>query len=534
MKALEYTDILREILPSLPFELKWSDSLTVPFEAFTNITDWRITVQINPEFRKQIGDEKISLLIYTLLKHEEGHWKICPYDGLDHLNIRASVNKALKNNVNKASTEKANALCGLVVNMFEDMIVDKVLIEGNANYKSGIEVILDNYKNLGSEYKSTLSDIMFSLREGFLLGMFVDKKMTDILTTLKGDLLDKQAWIKKSYEFAVKVFKLLNIENALEPLDKEDIIEISKRLTSESIQERRLNEDEQYREEMVKEYFRKMPEKGMGGLNDPLGDSLESLDLYYQSRLEDIRLEYYRKDRKLYPLSYFGKRKLPDKGSLPIGRIKWSATKIINRAQDESIFLYEKETPYSIEGGTEEGKIFFDLALILDSSGSMGSVYKPDHPYSILVTAVYSLFHYLSTSNKDIYMNYCIVNFSSQNWYSGWHDHSVIKMLRREFILKQQGGGTSLKGITVKKMLREAKGQFLAIMVTDGALKTPEEPARAISDLVLQGNKFCLIKIGEYGDEFTKLVKKAGADVHIINKASDLSGLILKKGETYW
>ena len=61
-------------------------------------------------------------------------------------------------------------LCGLVVNMFEDLVVDKSSILTNDNYKRGMETILEVIRLELNNQKNNLFKLMFALRESFLLG----------------------------------------------------------------------------------------------------------------------------------------------------------------------------------------------------------------------------------------------------------------------------------------------------------------------------------------------------------------------------
>jgi len=578
MNLLEH---VKELLPvSIQFDVKWNDRLLQSFYTHTNISDWSITVEINPDIKARVDDNRLCSLIYTLIKHEEGHWKICPFDGQYHLEIRASVITACKKILGNGITKQkaGDRLCGLVVNMFEDLVVDKISIISDDNYKNGMETTL-GIINEEREKQDNLSKLILAIRKSFLLD---EEASTDdvkeVLKTLCGDLSVKEIWPKKANQIAEKIFSIISPDisagtfNTQEESDQgqsaagdapescdedsmdgesgskqssssivEEIQSAKARLTSESIQEKMLKEDDAYKESEIKEYYKRITEeaekKGAIELSkgcSPLISETEALDIFFESKTEDLKLKYYERKATAFPITYLGKRKLYDNKPSSVSRIKWSATRIFKRGEDVSIDLYEKDTPINHESGQDIDNTFFDLALILDSSASMGSVYKRGSHSFVLVTAIYSLLRYLRETGKDIYMNYSVINFSSETWYSGWKGYRGLKGLKKKYILKQQAGGTELKPEAIEQMATESQGPFMSIMVTDGELENITAVVKAIQTLVSMGNEFCLIEIGDLGGELKAGVERAGGDTYTIKQVSDLSGLILKQGRKYW
>ena len=542
MNLLE--NVKKQLLQSIPFDVKWNDNLSQPFNAHIKISDWHITVEIKPDIEDRVDDNGLCSLIYTLIKHEEGHWKICPFDGQHHLEIRASVIRACKERFGNEMTmqKEGTELCGLVVNMFEDLVVDKSSILTNDNYKRGMEIILEVIRLELNNQKSNLFKLMFALRESFLLGKeALTDEINETLKTLSGNLNVRETWPKISYKFAMKIFSIISPDLAAGALSMDEIQSAKEGLTSESIQEKRFNNDEAYKEDEVKEYYRRKEEEAeknsaveLSKEWSPLFDEAEALDIFFESKTEDMKLKYYERKATAYPIAYLGKRKLSDDKPFSVSRIKWSATKIIKRGDDVSIDLYEKETPIYHESGQDVDKTFFDLALILDSSSSMGSVYDRSSYFFVLVTAIYSLLRHLRETGKDIYINYCVINFSSKTWYSGWKEYRELKDLKRKYILSQQFAGTELNPVAINTMISESKGTFLSIMVTDGILENINPAVNAIGKLISEGNEFCLIEIGDLSEELRAGVERAGGNTYTVNQVSDLSALILEQGRKYW
>lgn len=530
--------MLREISPPLVFSFQHDESLAAAFAAHINVNDWTIHIKVRSDFESMYNRESLCLIVYTLLKHEEGHWTICPFDGIYHLKICAAVKRAY-NKVFRGKEISAQ-MFRLGFNLFEDLIVDKQNISLDERYRSGTDLIHKICKKENSKEKDKLFQILFKIRECFLLDKTTkDKGILKVLKTISGGHPDEHRWEDMAYDFAEAIFSLIKRRvvksELLKPPQEQFLVPI---LTSESIFEKKMQEDSEYRDRTTKEYFRIVSSGAIEAAADiktifPLVVDKESLDLYFSSITENIKLEHFKKDSGSYTYAHLGKRRLAEDHVISPGRIKWPSTKIISGINDESFVLYEKEIPLRISTEGVEPGIIYDLAFILDGSGSMGWLFDTRASYHTLVVAVYSLLDYLKSTDKGYHVNCCAIKFASSTFYSRWLDYSSLRDLKLNYILRDTGGATNLSPTVLRQMTDEAKGAFLGIMVSDGEIHNLKETVEAIGELIQSGNHFCLIQIGE-STSFMSEIRTLGGDVYNIRDTADLKGLILKKGKEHW
>jgi len=181
-----------------------------------------------------------------------------------------------------------------------------------------------------------------------------------------------------------------------------------------------------------------------------------------------------------------------------------------------------------------------DIALIIDSSGSMESdiIRGDEGPYDLLLRAQYSLFNWLEKTGKGYQMNFAIVNFSGDTFFSGWKPYEEFDEVKKE-LFKFQNGGTVLDPEKVKKLYTERKDNFLAILTTDGGLANPEEAAEELERLVQYGNDLAVIYIKHFAfnyDEDKKFMDRMSkcAQVHTITDPRDLIEIEIDYAKKYW
>jgi len=262
------SDPVGPLAKRLDARLEWNSDLPSCFEASVRLNDWRIQVRLRPDIRFKIpDDEDLSQLLYTLLCHENGHWRLCPFDGRYHLQIRAAIEQAWatiskKYRIPRPERQSAQ-LCGMATNIFADLIVDKVTCRADHTYKVGMEVILELLqKEIANELADNdIAGILLELRLCFLL----DRKLPEneaklsqadcarILNPLRGDILERSEWQTKAAEFSEALFETLMQMSMPAGLNDDDIQEAVARQTSPSAISRRLEEDEHYREKILKE-----------------------------------------------------------------------------------------------------------------------------------------------------------------------------------------------------------------------------------------------------------------------------------------
>jgi len=595
-------------------DLAWKPQLPNFFRSDINFENWLIQIQLRPDLPDQIGRRNnFFAAVFALLRHEEGHWRICPFAPQDHLSLRSAVERAWLQVAERfhesVSSTKAGGICHAVVNMFADLIVDRVNYEEDERYCVGTAAILNILSREIDPSSEPFDYFLLQLRKGFILQEEVNPAIAGILNTLRGDLRQRDRWPKIAYRFAYQFFLHIiqqelidfpgNDETPLEndgmgsktvpskgkesgtvkandsdenhesvgggvgndkdyndqkneaevgkggqgmweTISAEDIRSSTERMTSASPIARRLGQDEEYRAETLDEVIKTSEGKGgaqqgnsFGTANIPTAYRLEYLDACYRNMVSRLSLDDQTPRPNAGPLIYFGKRRLGPTEKIMPGRLRWSATRFSTVHGRQRMDLYAKTTPYLVPGGSDRLPLRHDLALILDSSSSMGRANNFGSPYSLLLRAVYSLLHHLRQTGNDSYMRFAVINFSDKTFYSGWQNATRLPRLRREFMLTGQYGGTTLNPAALRRMPIEAQRTFLAIMVTDGDLANERQVADAVQGLVNRGNEFILLNIGASG-AFADRVRATGAEVRCLASAADLHSLILGKGRERW
>jgi Mg-chelatase subunit ChlD len=201
---------------------------------------------------------------------------------------------------------------------------------------------------------------------------------------------------------------------------------------------------------------------------------------------------------------------------------------------DGELEIYRKSVPICHDTpGIEAVQGFPDLALIVDSSGSMR--WDPNAgtgPYDSLLRAVYSMLQFLEQKQKAYHMKFSVLNFSGMTLRSGWQPYSELRQIK-EMLFRYQGGGTIFDGSSLESLIRESNDRFLAVMVTDGQIGNAVEVAETVRGLLSKGHGFVLIQIGKQS-AFGELLRKLGVATHVISDHRQLEGLYVEWAQAVW
>lgn len=186
---------------------------------------------------------------------------------------------------------------------------------------------------------------------------------------------------------------------------------------------------------------------------------------------------------------------------------------------DEPKFFVGRLPPVTVEDRRPERATAPPDALFwFDSSGSVGQ-----RGYETLLLTVVGIEMDLEERGKLAYANFCGINFSDENLYSGWkrgHQLDEVKAVLYEY----QGGDTRPDPATLERAWKEAPGRFVAFMETDGLVKNDSEGE--IVDLVRaiasDGNDVVFVQKGEESPLFRALAGVPGVVRHVVRDARDV------------
>lgn len=234
-----------------------------------------------------------------------------------------------------------------------------------------------------------------------------------------------------------------------------------------------------------------------------------------ESRAQDLIIDYTSKgehETRLLTISHLSSEKVDP---IAMKKFRWGRTKCIITPEDEEWWLYEKRLPLQVEGDFNEGiGSLIDILFIVDKSGSMGSGHAcGKSSYELVEEAIAASIKFLKNEQKAYYQNFALLLFGERdnNIFTGWKSYyeldGFFKLLYEHH--NPNDGETILNPNALNLAVRDAKDQFLMLMVSDGELHNREQAFYALKGAVDAGNFLTLFQIGGES-ELSQSVKKAG------------------------
>lgn len=123
-----------------------------------------------------------------------------------------------------------------------------------------------------------------------------------------------------------------------------------------------------------------------------------------------------------------------------------------------------------------------DLLLVLDSSGSMGSLKDEKSNLFNAVKSCFAIIKYFEKNNSEV----ALINFSSKATINLWSkDYKNIK----EGLLLEGGGNTVFPIDALEKLSRLKKSNCVIVIITDGEIQNDIQTLDILTDHLLSGNK---------------------------------------------
>jgi hypothetical protein len=171
------------------------------------------------------------------------------------------------------------------------------------------------------------------------------------------------------------------------------------------------------------------------------------------------------------------------------------------------------------KGGTQQSSP--DLLLVLDSSGSMGSLKDVKSNLFNAVKSCFAIIKYFERTNSEV----ALINFSSNAIVYSWtKDYKKI----REGLLLEGGGNTIFPIEALEKLRLLKKRNTVIVIITDGEIQNDIPALNILTEHLLLGNKVFMFLQDKMGaiKKFTGL-ESYGATVSQAFTAEDIRNLVL-------
>jgi len=162
-----------------------------------------------------------------------------------------------------------------------------------------------------------------------------------------------------------------------------------------------------------------------------------------------------------------------------------------------------------------------DLLLVLDSSGSMGSLTDEKSNLFNAVKSCFAIIKYFEKTNSEV----ALINFSSKAIINLWSkDYKGIK----EGLLLEGGGNTVFPIDALEKLRRLKKSNAVIVIITDGEIQNDIQALEILTEHLLLGNKVFMFLQDKKGTikKFIGL-ESYGAVVSQAFTAEDIRSLVL-------
>lgn len=162
-----------------------------------------------------------------------------------------------------------------------------------------------------------------------------------------------------------------------------------------------------------------------------------------------------------------------------------------------------------------------DLLLVLDSSGSMGSLKDEKSNLFNAVKSCFAIIKHFEKNNSEV----ALINFSSKATINLWSkDYKGIK----EGLLLEGGGNTVFPIDALEKLRRLKKSNAVIVIITDGEIQNDIQALEILTEHLLLGNKVFMFLQDAKGTikKFTGL-ESYGAVVSQAFTSEDIRSLVL-------
>lgn len=477
--------------------------------------------------------------VRVLTRHEVEHYMCCPFDTLTHFRMLASIIDTYKKNY---AHHQINiiSLAGSLANQAADIIIDtkNYYIHKDETLKSEISWIkkggVDKFSDLQRHSK-----LMFLTKEAIWKADLelneTNKELQEDIFKLAtkfedGGITNKKLFISKTVDYTHTFFKLFQ-------QDRQD----EKRNQSSSDEEIQQQKEPQIApskdsQEYGSEFIFQSPDKIQEALEhlaqqisiELFGEVLSAAGLSSLSEQEKQKIWFTAQNADLIPILEKSPKGSNDNYSYP------TSWKIGDPIEEMDMMLSFATSPIIIPGVTTkkwvQNPVFSfgsenkdaDLLLVIDTSGSMGSILTPDNNMHQAVLASYGIVKYFENISSQV----ALIGFSDRITASVDWTKEYDRL--RESLLLNGSGGTKFPIERIQEIIELNRNPMVTVVITDGVLNNLQQTLNFFKEYLTDYNKlFIFLQDKTAVMENFKILENYGAKVAKAMTAAEMRNIVL-------
>jgi hypothetical protein len=537
----EYNRSIGIPLPEIEFILPDSNNYKSG-EYYIRIGDtWQIHLNFGllPKSYKDFQEE-----VRVLTRHEVEHYMCCPFDVLTHFRML----KAIIDNYHQHHSHHLIdivSLSGSLANQTADIIIDTINFyrHKSETLKSEIAWI----KKGGNESFKDLprhSKLMFLTKEAIWkesLELFeVDEELISEVRSLAekieiGKIDNKSLFISKTIDYTNTFFKLFEQDKKEEQQENGENGSSQSSSTQSGQPHITPTKDSQ---DSGSQFVFQSPDKIKEALIqfaqeatlEQFSQVLSAAGLSTLSEKEKHKIWFDAQNADIIPIIEQSPKGSNDNYSYP------TSWKLGDPIEEMDMMLSFSTSPVIIPGVTTkkwvQNPVFSagsekkdnDLLLIIDTSGSMGSIVDSKTNLHQAVLAAYGIIKYFESRKNQI----ALIGFSDRitanvDWTK---DYDYI----REKLLLNGGGGTNFPIARIQSIIESSKNPLVTVIITDGEIQNTSQTINYFKSYLSDGNKlFIFLQDRKSIIENYKTLTNYGAKVYKKLTANEMRDSVLNE-----
>ena len=539
----EYNRSIGIPLPNIDFILPDSNNYKSG-EYYIRVGDtWQIHLNFGllPKSYKDFQEE-----VRVLTRHEIEHYMCCPFDVLTHFRMLKVIIDTYHKHYSHHLIDIVS-LSGSLANQAADIIIDTKNFFRNKSetLKSEIAWI----KKGGNESFKGLprhSKLMFLTKEAIWkvsleLSEDDDELLSDVNSLAekfeKDGIDNKGLFISKTIDYTHSFFKLFEQDKMVEKQQEDSEAGSSSQSKGQEDRQPQITPSKDSQENGSQFVFQS-PDKIKEALIqlaqeaslEQFSQILSAAGLSSITEKEKQQIWFEAQNTDIIPIIEQSPKGSNDNYSYP------TSWKLGDPLEEMDMMLSFSTSPVIIPGVTTKKwvqnpvysagseKKDTDLLLIIDSSGSMGSITDTKTNLHQAILAAYGIIKYFESKKNQI----ALIGFSDRitvniDWTK---DYDYI----REKLLLNGSGGTSFPINRIQEIIESSKNPLVTVIITDGELQNASQTINYFKDYLTNGNKlFIFLQDRKSTIEHYKTLTNYGAKVLKTLTANEMRDSVLNE-----
>ena len=470
--------------------------------------------------------------VKVLTRHEIEHYQTCPFDILTHLRMIKTIIDVNNHHVSPTDLNTIKQLAPSISNQIADIIIDtnNYFKHPEDTLKSEINWIIkgsdDAFQNV-----SRTGKLMFLLKEAlWKQDLDLNEKDNKINSTVKelrsiiekGGITNREEFISKTEIYTNKFLEMFHLDT----IDSET----SQQALGDSVPSKDGGEEGE-------SLIISDPDKVKDAINqlaqetsvDEFLDILESSGVKTLSEEEKEIVWFEAQNIDEIPLVIDTSTKSKNELSFP------SSWNIGDPVEDLDLLLTLQSMPKilpgistkkwekqysSIKGADKKDS---DLLLVIDTSGSMGSIKEQGSRLNEAVLASFGFVKYFENKKAEI----ALVNYSSTRKTQNWtKQYELIKKL----LLFSWGSGTEFPINSIENLVEEKKDNLVIVVMTDGEIQNWNQTFDLFKELLQLRNKvFLFLMDGSTNKDKYDDLKNYGGFVEDVSTVNEIRNIVFSE-----